>query len=494
MTTTITQGNSAVITVANGDYVYLNNSASSQARIEITTGRGAGTILATNHAGRRQYGPFEAGTVTVKAIVGSLDCGTTLDIVQAVQYDPTIAVLMVGGVAVSHRASSFTPSIKWWSDPEEDTSAARTYHAVMWLPAAFNALKLRYHNQSTVASPGLKMCVAPTATKPTNVATKTVPSGGNGAFVGVTWATVSSFTATAAVANGSGVNAQVAVTDSDVMNVISLPRSDGGPGVYVMVRFICPAGNFSISNSGSNIPALDPSSIEWYFQNAVDGVTTPANMNAPFGPSNLGPCIEVISYTQAPVNEILMVGDSITQGLTATTVYGWQQMMLATFTAAGKKVAITNFGRASQTSTNYLANGLAALLRQKPRLATYFPYSPNDADKQTTAGTARQLRDMTIWIEACRTNGCMPVICSPVPTNSLNAGQEAFRRQVASAVRALIGMPGVVVLDFDALLTDYSVATGGYVTATDTNDGLHPNQQANVKMASYAASILGLFL
>lgn len=68
--TTIAQGASAVITVTEGATVLLSSGKSDVARLEITTGVDAGKIVTSSHSGRRQYGPFGAGTVTVKAISG----------------------------------------------------------------------------------------------------------------------------------------------------------------------------------------------------------------------------------------------------------------------------------------------------------------------------------------------------------------------------------------------------------------------------------------
>lgn len=133
MTTTLAQGSSAVVTVAAGDYLYLNNTVTSQARAEITTGRGAGTILATNHTGRRQYGPFEAGTLTVKAVAGSLEYGTTLDIVQPVQYDPTSGALTAGGVSIG---SAITGAPYIQTRPVVD--AVKSYGVSPTNPAATN--------------------------------------------------------------------------------------------------------------------------------------------------------------------------------------------------------------------------------------------------------------------------------------------------------------------------------------------------------------------
>lgn len=72
MTATIKPGNSDTITVAQGDFIVLQNSASGKARIELASGSKKGRIIVDAHKGHATYGPFDAGSVTVGAVVGSL--------------------------------------------------------------------------------------------------------------------------------------------------------------------------------------------------------------------------------------------------------------------------------------------------------------------------------------------------------------------------------------------------------------------------------------
>lgn len=69
---TINQGQGATVNVTAGQSITLNNSAQSKGRIEIASGPGAGTIVNDYHVGNRTYGPFEAGSISLGAIVGAL--------------------------------------------------------------------------------------------------------------------------------------------------------------------------------------------------------------------------------------------------------------------------------------------------------------------------------------------------------------------------------------------------------------------------------------
>lgn len=66
----VASGASSVITVTAQQTIVLNNGLSDKARLEITTGPGAGTVVADNHRGRGVYGPFGAGTITLTSISG----------------------------------------------------------------------------------------------------------------------------------------------------------------------------------------------------------------------------------------------------------------------------------------------------------------------------------------------------------------------------------------------------------------------------------------
>lgn len=65
---TVSEGSSASFAVTDGQTVEVNNGRGGRARIE----HSVSGVVAVNHAGRRQYGPFRAGTVTIFAAVNPL--------------------------------------------------------------------------------------------------------------------------------------------------------------------------------------------------------------------------------------------------------------------------------------------------------------------------------------------------------------------------------------------------------------------------------------
>lgn len=70
--TTLASGLSVVLTVTEQQSIVLNNGRTDVARLQITTGPGAGSVVTASHNGRRVYGPFGAGTITLSAVSGDV--------------------------------------------------------------------------------------------------------------------------------------------------------------------------------------------------------------------------------------------------------------------------------------------------------------------------------------------------------------------------------------------------------------------------------------
>jgi hypothetical protein len=69
---TLTQGNSASVSVSSGHYVALKNAPTANARIEFA----GGVPCKVGHNGSNVYGPFAAQTVKISAVAGSVDYST----------------------------------------------------------------------------------------------------------------------------------------------------------------------------------------------------------------------------------------------------------------------------------------------------------------------------------------------------------------------------------------------------------------------------------
>lgn len=125
--TTLSAGSSVVLTVTEGQSLALNNAISGKARLEITTGPGAGRIVAENHHGRAVYGPFGAGTVTLAAISGACryelsgdtssplddDVSLTSSEISAVRAGPSPSALAVLGDSYHAAPNNYSGSVLW---------------------------------------------------------------------------------------------------------------------------------------------------------------------------------------------------------------------------------------------------------------------------------------------------------------------------------------------------------------------------------------------
>lgn len=72
--TALTAGNSATLTLAATDRIFLNGASTASARIESVSIPGADNrkVLASHSGGRRSYGPFGVGDVKLSAVGGDI--------------------------------------------------------------------------------------------------------------------------------------------------------------------------------------------------------------------------------------------------------------------------------------------------------------------------------------------------------------------------------------------------------------------------------------
>jgi hypothetical protein len=110
----------------------------------------------------------------------------------------------------------------------------------------------------------------------------------------------------------------------------------------------------------------------------------------------------------------------------------------------------------------------------RPRFAVYCPFSPNDSDKYTRAGTDRQIALFLMFINECRKENITPVLLTPCPENGITAPQETFRREIVNTTKNMATALKVAIIDRDAIYTNYSVTTGGFKAGLNA-DTKHPN-------------------
>ncbi len=301
----------------------------------------------------------------------------------------------------------------------------------------------------------------------------TVPTGTPSAF---TWGGAANVALPAAVSGGGTTEAVASLTASDVVPYETLLRDDGGLGFLNMVRDYCPAaGNTETSRVDSvNGPLATLGAICYASGTAYNGAVWPALGGLLAGIARSW-SLELITATLG--KRLLLAGDSTFQGaLAGNDTNSAATIAMLQLLVEGIRMSVVNRGSASMTSGTYFINGVNYM--------TFVPgvthaalcgFSPNDPDKYTAAGTARQKSLLYRWVGECVDRRVEPILATPSPVGGLNAAQEGYRRDVAVTTRALAISLGVPCIDRDAVQTDYGTSSGGWKAGMATNL-VHANQ------------------
>jgi parallel beta-helix repeat protein len=174
---TLAAGSSITLTVTDQQSIVLNNGRSDVARLTITTGPGAGTVVTASHNGRRVYGPFGAGTVTIAAVSGDVRYELSGDTVSPLDDDgqpltPTenqSVRALVSGAGIPITPSGDTSGVTDTAAiAAAQTAAAAAGKCVVWgagqyyvratnqVDAAYQAIVLQ-SNVSHIGQPGAKV-------------------------------------------------------------------------------------------------------------------------------------------------------------------------------------------------------------------------------------------------------------------------------------------------------------------------------------------------
>lgn len=281
---------------------------------------------------------------------------------------------------------------------------------------------------------------------------------------------------TTACTSGAGTD-QAIPTDlvSDWLALPSIARTDGGTGRLLCYQEYLPSAGNTTGNRAdiaSTSLALSVTRAKAYYKSG-DCVTTPANFTSATE-WTMVPAVWFEFLTNAGQVVVLGVGDSTMQGADGGPPPNVGGALRALFEASPTTIAICNEGWSSQSSAAYYTNGVAKLSAIKGTMAAYCPWSPNDSDKYTAAGITRMQQAALQFITACQTAGVVPALMTPCPANGLNSTQEGFRRQIVAWVKLVCASNVAILIDRDAVYTDYTVDTGGFKTGLNATS-LHPN-------------------
>lgn len=316
---------------------------------------------------------------------------------------------------------------------------------------------------------GIKAALAFTA----NVNSLITPTG--------SWVTATFNDATSvnvgAPAAGTGLTAIVeAFVLSDIMSIQSLPvdagiTATGMPvGSILMARSYQPVGQQLTRNDFTGSPTFSAGGLFCAFQTGVDGVTTPAGFTSTTGQGNTPP-FEIWLYSADDQRSFGAWGGSTNAGYgdNSGRSRGWA------FEACNGIVEgnVTHFngGCASQQTRYSLARAITDMQRIRPHAAAYSPFSTNDPAVGTAAGDAAVVAAIEEWIFQCNVAGVVPALVTFQYPTGYSAAIIASRSAANARIRAVCDEGRAIKIDVDAALCTET----GWISATYTDDGLHPN-------------------
>lgn len=289
----------------------------------------------------------------------------------------------------------------------------------------------------------------------------------------------STFTKPAALSNPASANTIWSKVVSDWIPCVSVPRDDGGLGYLLVVRTFDPSTGNSISNRcpglGSNAISVNSYAIAAV---AASGDFTFSNFNGMTGSINgLGPVVGIELLTSEGSLSIAAFGDSTING-TDSYFSGASGLTLAGVSSLSvDRTPLTwwNQGEASMNSDSYLTLFLDFYKNNyMPNLVAMCPWSPNDSDRYTQSGITRCTNIAIRFLNEARLRGSNPILVTPCPVNGITESQEGFRRQMVSIIKNLAINFNCELVDRDALYTNYSSASGGFLPGLNFNT-VHPS-------------------
>lgn len=368
----------------------------------------------------------------------------------------------------------------------------RTRQANFLLKALPKRVRIHLLNSSTTTGlSGIAASIAPTA----NLTSAPLPSGGIGAFVPFVFSST-----TAATASGTGDNATPSTVKSNWLDVTALPRDDGGAGYIFMIRCYQDAASSGTQMTIGNTTQMTDFALYQvtchYAQANGNFITAATSMTAN---ANCQPFFLEVEY-EIPVASVAIVGDSIMAGANAGPAATGSNASGAAFKAlkiiteqTGKRVSLFNsaWGGSSTTGGSgatipspirgYYGQFLAYLAAgARPTIAAFCPWSVNN----TLAYDAGQVTAVTNisnqFIAVCAEYGITPYLVTPAPRNGITAGEENIRRQCVQAIKSVATASGVVIIDRDAVYTNYDSITGGYKLPEWCLDNVHPTDAGHL--------------
>lgn len=351
-------------------------------------------------------------------------------------------------------------------------------------------MRLHLLNVNAAEITGVRAAIAPSA----NIASPFVPSGTVSALKLISIpATIPA--ATISTANASVVPAQ---STSEWFNPLSLERNDGGDGFIFMLRvFNVPAsGNSNLMATGATAATSDP---KYKVRTATTGDGDFVTTTGTFTEGGNGPAFWLEVEYEQPTVSLLTVGDSIMAGAnsgpaaTSSSAYGAAFIAVSNLQGNGKSISFANGGWSGAsthgTSSTQLSDTLSGYLGQfssyvdsgaRPSIAAFCPWSVNNTNPYTSEQARSVSQSIGVFIATCERSKIKPALVTPAPVNGLTEANETARRGFVQQIKDYCSANNVLLIDRDAVYTNYESPTGGYKLPGWCLDNVHPTEAGHL--------------
>lgn len=289
---------------------------------------------------------------------------------------------------------------------------------------------------------------------------------------------------------------RIGYTLSDVIPIASVPRIDGGTKPLLAVRAYMSPGLIPVVGNGTDSFtnwATRTDGRLWAMRSqAIDGITVPANFTTTTNISQ-SPIVGVRYLSRGRVVNVMVVGDSITDGRGTYLGEGFGLPVVEQLNSSGLAFEYSNCGWSGQASSTYAARALDIIEQGiAPDILIFPSGSPNDADPLTQAKFDLGAFWRNRVISTCEEHGIIPILWTMLPCSSAvhdwNASDSLRRDDNARAIT--MRDRGIFVADTATALSAGLDGDGQTIPKSGSLvDGIHPG---DVGCAEMAAELLPL--
>lgn len=345
----------------------------------------------------------------------------------------------------------------------------------------FTGGKLYIFNTTSSAQTVTAACVAPSAVANDDI------NPLNGAGSAQAWTVIGGGPWTVPAADVTGTSGVPGILEIP-FTLASIPRTDNAaypPLLMARIYALTTGGLTAATPLSAEIDAFNtavgPARRLAVFWKGGDFVTTPSGFTAP---TKGLVAISAVQFTcAAPARVVLGGGDSISQGVNATSVYyPAGARACAALSTLAAPLSFTNCGVSGATMIQSLQALEVYIARFTPHIVIIPCFSPNDA--QVAAVVNASFTAAMGLANKCRASGMQPVLWTPIP-HSVSAGTDALRLAIVAAVKA----SGFPYADYDAALTD-GASPARIAAPYNSGDNVHPNEAGQALMGTILQAVL----